>query len=108
MRIQFLKTLSNGNVTTKKGTIVEMDNWKAGELIGLGYAVRIPDVEDSIAAPLVAAPLSPANDNAGERADPFPAPLIGSRDGSEKPASLLPAAPAPRKRNSRKRKGVAG
>ena len=98
MRIQYLKTLLDGNVTTRKGAIVEIDDWKARELIAMGYAVHIPEVEKSIAAPLVA-----ANDNEGERADPFRDRRPGGPNGLEKPASLSREAPAPRKRKSTKR-----
>lgn len=102
MRIQVLKTLVDGNVRTKKGTIYEEQDWKARELIAKGYAVRIPEVEKSVAAPLVA-----ANDNKGESADPFLAPRRGGQDGLAKPALLSQADQAPRKRKSRKRADAA-
>lgn len=96
MRIQYLKTLLDGNVTTRKGTIAEIDDWKARELIALGYAVHIPEVEKSIAAPLVAA-------RDGETSDPFPARRVTGRGGSAKPASLSQEAPARPKRTYKKR-----
>jgi len=99
MRIQYLKTLLDGNVTTRKGTIVEIDDWKARELIALGYAVHIPEVEKSIAAPLVVA--KAAAD--GEAIDPFAARRATGRDGSAKPASLSQEAPARPKRTYKKR-----
>lgn len=96
MRIQYLKTLLDVNVTTRKGTIVEIDDWKARELIAMGYAVHIPEVEKSVAAPLVA-----ANDN------PFTGRQIGSLNGSAKPASLSQEAPARPKRTYKKREAAA-
>lgn len=96
MRIQYLKTLLDGNVTTKKGTVAEVDNWKARELIALGYAVHIPEVEQSVAAPLVAA-------RDGETSDPFTERRATGRDGSAKPASLSQEAPARPKRTYKKR-----
>lgn len=98
MRIQYLKTLLDGNVTTRKGTIIEIDDWKARELIAMGYAVHIPEVEKSAAAPLVA-----ANDNEGERADPFRDRRPGGLDGLEKPASLSQEDQVRPKRTYRKR-----
>lgn len=103
MRIQYLKTLLDGNVTTRKGTIVEIDDWKARELIAMGYAVHIPEVEKSIAAPLVAA--KAAVD--GEETDPFPERRATGRDGSAKPASLSQEAPARPKRTYKKREAAA-
>ncbi len=99
MRIQYLKTLLDGNVTTRKGTIVEIDDWKARELIAMGYAGHIPEVEKSMAAPLVA-----ANDNAP---DPFPERRATGRDGSAKPASSSQEAPARPKRTYKKREAAA-
>jgi len=96
MRIQYLKTLLDGNVTTRKGTIAEMDDWKARELIALGYAVHIPEVEKSIAAPLVAA-----------QANPTKARRPIGRDGSAKPASSSQEAPARPKRTYKKREAAA-
>lgn len=92
MRIQYLKTLLDGNVTTRKGTIVEIDDWKARELIALGYAVHIPEVEKSIAAPLVAAQANPTKERRAT-----------GRGGSAKPASLSQEAPARPKRTYKKR-----
>lgn len=100
MRIQYLKTLLDGNVTTKKGTVAEVDDWKARELIAMGYAVHIPEVEQSVAAPLVAA-------SDGETSDPFPVRRVTGRDGSAKPASLSQEAPARPKRTYKKRKAAA-
>lgn len=100
MRIQYLKTLLDGNVTTKKGTVAEVDNWKARELIALGYAVHIPEVEKSVAAPLVAA-------RDGETSDPFAERRATGRDGSAKPASLSQGAPARPKRTYKKRAAAA-
>lgn len=99
MRIQYLKTLLDGNVTTRKGTIVEIDDWKARELIAMGYAVHIPEVEKSMAAPLVA-----ANDNAP---DPFTERRPIGRDGSAKPASSSQEAPVRPKRTYKKREAAA-
>lgn len=80
MRIQALKTTVDGNVMTRKGEIVEMDEWKARDLINMGYAVHIPEPEESIAAPIAFNnPVFP---------DPFPKLQVGGRDGLEKPASL--------------------
>lgn len=92
MKIQYLKTLLDGNVTTRKGAIVEIDDWKARELIAMGYAVHIPEVEKSVAAPLVA-----DNDN------PFAERPIGFLNGSAKPASSSQEAPARPKRTYKKR-----
>lgn len=103
MRIQYLKTLLDGNVTTRKGTIVEIDDWKARELIALGYAVHIPEVEKSMAAPLVVA--KAAAD--GEATDPFPERRATGRDGSAKPASSSQEAPARPKRTYKKREAAA-
>lgn len=97
MKIQYLKTLLDGNTATKKGAIVETDDYKARELIALGYAVHIPEVEKSIAAPLVATP-----------GNPIQARPIGGRGGLAKPASLSQAGQAPRKRKSIKRAASAG
>lgn len=96
MRIQYLKTLLDGNVTTRKGTIVEIDDWKARELIALGYAVHIPEVEKSIAAPLVAA-----------QANPTKARRATGRGGSAKPASSSQEPPARPKRTYKKREAAA-
>lgn len=96
MRIQYLKTLVDGNVTTRKGSIVEVDEWKARDLIATGYVVHIPEVEKSVAAPLVA-----DNDN------PFPERQIGFLNGSAKPASLSQEAPARPKRTYKKRAAAA-
>lgn len=107
MRIQFLKTLVDGNETTRKGTIVDIDQWKARELIAMGYAVHLPEIEESVAAPLA---IIAANDNAredGQPDDPFEEPQTGSPDGSERPASLSPEAPARQKRKYTKRKDAA-
>lgn len=103
MRIQYLKTLLDGNVTTRKGAIVEIDDWKARELIAMGYAVHIPEVEKSMAAPLVAA--KAAVD--GEETDPFPERRATGRDGSAKPASSSREAPARPKRTYKKREAAA-
>lgn len=103
MRVQFLKTLLDGNVTTRKGVIEEIDDWKARELIALGYAVHIPDIERSEAAPL--ASIVKEVDNTS---DPFAVRRHGSPDGSEKPASSSPAAPAPQKRTYKRRKAGSG
>lgn len=103
MRIQYLKTLLDGNVTTRKGAIVETDDWKARELIALGYAVHIPEVEKSMAAPLVAA--KAAAD--GEATDPFAERRATGRDGSAKPASSSQEAPARPKRTYKKRAAAA-
>lgn len=98
MKIQALKTLLDGREYTRKGQIIEIDDWKARELIAMGYAVHIPEVEKSIAAPLVA-----ANDNEDERVDPFTAPQVGGLDGLEKPASLSQEDQVRPKRTYRKR-----
>ncbi|QKC99186.1 hypothetical protein [Mesorhizobium sp. NZP2298] len=86
MRIQALKTLLDGNVTTKKGTVYEEDDHKARDLINMGYAVHLPEPEDSAAAPIV---FLAANDNAedGKPNDPFMVPQAGGHVGLEKPAS---------------------
>jgi hypothetical protein len=85
MKVQALKTLLDGNEYTRKGAIVEMDQWRAHELIALGYVVHIPEPEESVAAPIA---FLAANDNKDERVDPFMAPRNGGLDGLEKPASL--------------------
>lgn len=103
MRIQYLKTLLDGNVTTRKGAIVEIDDWKARELIAMGYAVHIPEVEKSIAAPLVAAKAAADGGATG----PFPERRATGRDGSAKPASSSQEAPARPKRTYRKREAAA-
>lgn len=100
MKIQYLKTLLDGNVTTRKGTIVEIDDWKARELIAMGYAVHIPEVEKSVAAPLVTA-------RDGETSDPFTERRATGRDGSAKPASLSQEALARPKRTYKKRAAAA-
>ncbi|MBZ9943447.1 hypothetical protein LB533_20380 [Mesorhizobium sp. BR1-1-13] len=100
MRIQALKTLLDGSTTTRKGTIYEEEDLKARELIGMGYAVHLPEPEESVAAPIA---FLASNDNKDERADPFTAPLTGFRDGLEQPASSLQADQAQQKRTYRKR-----
>lgn len=96
MRIQYLKTLLDGSVTTRKGTIVEIDDWKARELIAMGYAVHIPEVEKSMAAPLAA-----DNDN------PFTERRVTGRDGSAKPASSSQEGQVRPKRTYKKRAAAA-
>lgn len=91
MKVQFLKTLVDGNVTTKKGTVDEIADWYAKELIAMGYVVEIPEPKGSPAAPLVA------------QVVPFEEPRTGGPDGLEKPASSLQADPAPKKRTYKKR-----
>lgn len=102
MRIQYLKTLLDGNVTTRKGAIVEIDDWKARELIALGYAVHIPEVEKSMAAPLVA-----DKGEDGKAIDPFAARRPTGRDGSAKPASSSREDQARPKRTYKKREAAA-
>lgn len=92
MRIQTLKTLLDGNVTTRKGQIVDVDAFKARELIAMGYAVHLPEPEESVAAPI-----------AFSSSEPFTALQVGGRDGLEKPALSSRAAQAPQKRKSTKR-----
>lgn len=96
MQIQALKTLVDGNTTLPKGARVEMDDWKAKELIALGYVVHIPDPVEAVAAP----------QNGGDT--PFEKPLAGGLDGSAKPASLSPAGQARPKRAYKKRGAAAG
>ncbi|TPJ86950.1 MULTISPECIES: hypothetical protein [unclassified Mesorhizobium] len=76
MRIQALKTLLDGNVTTKKGTVYEEDDFKARDLINMGYAVHLPEPDESVAAPLV------GKDNVD-----FLLLQAGGHVGLEKPAS---------------------
>lgn len=101
MRLQALKTTLDGNVYTRKGEIVEVDDWKGRELIALGYAVEIPEPETAVAAPIAAS--SQRRDG-----DAFTALRAGGRDGSEKPASSSPAAQVRRRRTSGKRKAKRG
>lgn len=96
MKIQALKTLLDGREYTRKGQIVEMDDWKARDLIALGYAVHIPEPESSVAAPIV------FDREDGE--DVFTEPQAGGRDGLEKPASSSQEAPVRQKRAYSKRK----
>lgn len=97
MRIQALKTLLDGNVYTNKGAVVEVDDFKAKELIALGYAVHIPEPEESPAAPIsFGAP------------EPFPEPPAGGPGGSVTPASSSQEAPARQKRPYKKRAAKSG
>ena len=97
MRIQALKTMLDGNVKTRKGTIYEEDDYKARELIAMGYAVHIPEPEESEAAPLV------KKDSVD-----FPQRRPGGRVGSAKPASSLPEDQARPKRTYKKRAAKSG
>ena len=116
MRIQALKTLLDGNVKTKKGAIVEVDDHRGRQLVLKGYAVEIPEIEDSVAAPIAFVSEAPAalttepKDNVATKdksADPFAAPLAGGQDGSEKPASSSEADQARPKRTYTRRKTAA-
>lgn len=98
MRIQYLKTLVDGNVTTRKGTVVDIDEWKAKDLISTGYVVHLPEPEESVAAPIA---FLAANDNKDD--EPFPLLQVGGRDGLEKPALSSRADQVPQKRKSTKR-----
>ena len=92
MRIQALKTLLDGNVYTNKGAVVEVDDFKAKELIALGYAVHIPEPEESVAAPIsFGAP------------EPFSEPPAGGPGGLETPALSSQEAPARQRRPYKKR-----
>jgi hypothetical protein len=99
MRIRTLKTLLDGNVKTRKGSVVDVEDFKGRDLIALGYAVRVPAPDEMPGAPIAF--------QRGERVDPFSAHPTGGRDGSGKPPSSSPAGRAPAKRRSTKRKGAA-
>ncbi|MBZ9921909.1 hypothetical protein LB579_29910 [Mesorhizobium sp. BR1-1-7] len=92
MRIQALKTLLDGNVTTKKGAVYEEDDFKARDLINMGYAVHLPEPEDSVAAPI-----------AFGATGPFAPLQAGGHVGLEKPASLSQEDQARPKRTYTKR-----
>lgn len=92
MRIQALKTMLDGRDYTRKGQIVEIDDFKARELIAMGYAVHLPEPEESVAAPI-----------AFSSPEPFPALQVGGRDGLEKPALSSREDQVPQKRKSTKR-----
>jgi hypothetical protein len=101
MRIKALKTLLDGREYTRKGEIVpDVDDWKARELIALGYAVQVPEPEESIAAPIV---FGRADGN-----EAFTELQAGGRDGLETPASSSPAAPVPERPTLSKRRGKRG
>lgn len=97
MKIQALRTLVDGNVTTKRGTVYEEDDFKARELIAFGYAVRVPEPDEAPAAPI-----------AFSAPDPFQEPPAGGPGGSERPASSSQEAPARQKRKYTKRAAKLG
>lgn len=99
MRIQALKTMVDGREYTRKGQIVDIEAFKARELIALGYAVLVPDPDKSPAAPIA---FLAANDNE-VKPDPFPERRPGGLDGSAKPASLSREGQVRSKRGQTKR-----